>query len=58
MLNRLKEYINKMYHTATTSDSYGTDLERYIIAHNPVTVYDVEFLTKKYDKQTNRNWPL
>ena len=36
--------------------SYKTELEKYIIDHNPQSVYDVEFLTKEFDKKQSKGF--
>lgn len=31
--------------------TYQSELERYIVAHNPQSTYDVEKLTQEFDKK-------
>lgn len=31
------------------TETYGTDLENYIVSHNPKSVSDVEHLTRQYE---------
>ena len=34
--------------------SYGSKLEQYIVDKNPQNIYDIERLAKEYDKKTSQ----
>jgi hypothetical protein len=34
--------------------TYGSDLESYILSHNPQSIYDVEQLTRQFDNQLSQ----
>lgn len=37
--------------------TYASDLEAYIVSHNPTSVYQVEALAREYDKKLfERTW--
>lgn len=36
------------------SSAHKSELEQYIIAHNPQSTYDVERLTYEFDRKVNR----
>jgi hypothetical protein len=37
-----------------TPYTYGSDLERYILSHNPQSIYQVEQLTRQFDTQLSQ----
>ena len=38
------------------NSTYGSELEDYIVSHNPRDTADVERLTKEYDQKAQRNF--
>ena len=40
----------------TKNSTYGSELEDYIVSHNPRDTADVERLTKEYDQKAQRNF--
>jgi hypothetical protein len=36
------------------AQTYGSELERYIMSHNPQSIYDVEQLTRQFDTQLSQ----
>jgi hypothetical protein len=36
--------------------TYGSELEQYIVDKNPQSIYDVERLAKEYDKKTSQGF--
>lgn len=38
------------------SESYGSQLERYIVSHNPKDAADVERLTLEFQEKQNKNF--
>lgn len=53
MLNNLIGYIHEMLEPITIDhkNPYGSELEKFIVAHNPKTVEDVEYLTREFDRR-------
>jgi hypothetical protein len=40
-------------------ESYGSELEAYIVSHNPSSVEDVEYLTRRFDQNLSKGaWSL
>ena len=59
MLNQLTAYIHKMFNQVEKPQTYGSELEAYIISKNPQSTYDVEYWTNQFDKKQNeRGWVL
>ena len=40
------------------TETYGSDLEKYIVSHNPQHPGDVERLTREYNQQSKKGWHL
>lgn len=52
-------YIQKMFTQAEGPQTYGSELEAYIVSKNPQSTYDVEYWTNQYDKkQSQQGWTL
>lgn len=52
-------YIQKMFEQTEQPQTYGSELEAYIVSKNPQSTYDVEYWTNQFDRrQTNQGWPL
>ena len=50
-------YIQKMFKRIKESNTYGSELETYIVSKNPQSTYDVEYWTAQYDKKQNeKGW--
>lgn len=47
MLEKIKHLLKDIF----VNDSYGQDLESYIVSKNPQSTADVEYYTKEYDKR-------
>lgn len=58
MLQAIKNSIHKMLEILFYTDSYGSNLERYILSKRPQTVFDVEHYTIEYERRTNKGWIL
>ena len=59
MLNQLSAYIHKMLDQIDRPQTYGSELEAYIVSKNPQSTYDVEYWTAQFDKrQTEKGWLL
>lgn len=54
MLNQLVAYVQSMITAKDRRNEYGSDLERYIISHQPQSIYDVEQLTRQFDTQLSQ----
>lgn len=52
MLNTLVGYIHEMFEPFEINHNtrYGSELEKFIVAHNPKTIEDVEYLTREFDR--------
>lgn len=46
MFTKIKNFLSYIFQEST----YSSELERYIVAHAPKSVYDVEKLTQEFDK--------
>ena len=53
LLTPMIGYIQKMFTDFQKPQTYGSELEQYIISHNPNDVCDVERLAREFD-QANR----
>ncbi len=57
MLNFMIEGIQKMLKRIEEPQTYGSELESYIVANNPQSTYDVEELARRYQERTyRRGW--
>lgn len=54
MINQLTGYLHKFIQRVEKPQTYGSDLERYIVSHQPQSIYDVEQLTKQYDTKLSQ----
>jgi hypothetical protein len=54
MLHQLIKHIVKMCQRAVKPQSYSSELESYILSHQPQSIYDVEQLTRRFDKQLSQ----
>lgn len=52
MLLQMLTYIPKLFNQSQKT-TYGSELERYIVARNPQSTYDVERLTQEFDKKNS-----
>ena len=52
LLQSMLTYIPKLFNQ-TYKNPYGSELERYIVSHNPQSIYDVEKLTQEFDKKNS-----
>jgi hypothetical protein len=51
MLSTLPLWFKGITKEIKKTSSYRSELEQYIIANNPQTTYDVERLTREYDRK-------
>ncbi len=52
------ESIQKMLNRVEEPQTFGSELEAYIVANNPQNTYDVEALAREYqERMSNRGWP-
>lgn len=58
MISTIITYLRKQFNQdLQQSNSYGADLEAYIISKNPTSVAEIEYLTKQYDRnQATSSW--
>jgi hypothetical protein len=49
MLDFISAYFSQWFDSDSNLHEYGSDLERYILAHNPQSVYEVEQLTRQFE---------
>lgn len=58
-MNTIITYIQKMFEQVEKPQTYGSELEAYIVSKNPQTTYDVEYWTNQFDKKQNeKGWML
>jgi hypothetical protein len=48
------QLLKSLYQSITQQRSYGSELENYIVAHNPVTCADVEHYERMYEYERKR----
>ena len=58
MLNFISMYLSQWFDRDSNLHEYGSELERYIMAHNPETPYDVERLTREFERKTHTGTKL
>jgi hypothetical protein len=58
MLNQLAEYFHKMLQGSQKPQTYGSELEAYIVKNAPQTACDVDRLTRQFDLQSRQGWVL
>lgn len=58
MISSIITYLSKQFNrNLQQSNSYGAELEAYIISKNPTSVAEIEYLTKQYDRnQATSSW--
>ena len=56
MLHQLAEYFQKMLQSSQKSQTYGSELEAYIVKNSPQTACDVDRLTRQFDLQSRQGW--
>lgn len=50
-------YIQKMFDSADKSQTYGSELERYVASKGPQSVAELEHWTKQFDHARNsKGW--
>jgi hypothetical protein len=56
MLHLIAAYLHHLVSESnvTPKQPYGSELERYIMSHNPQSIYDVEQLTRQFDTQLSQ----
>lgn len=45
----------EFYKNILYKNNYGSELERYILSHNPIDISDVERLTRQFDEDLAKN---
>ena len=59
MFKPLGDRIKRVVNWFTAPQHYGTQLEQYIISHNPTTTHQVEALERKFElmcSAKNKSW--
>ena len=59
MLNQLAGYFYNLLHKFAEPETYGYQLEQYIISHNPTSTAQIEGLEREFDllySARNKNW--
>lgn len=59
MLNQLAGYFYNLFNEFNKPYTYGTELERYIVSHNPTTNAQVEQLERQFElrfSSRNKSW--
>jgi hypothetical protein len=56
MLSLIAAYVHRLIGPIEMKpkQTYGSELERYIMSHNPQSNHDVERLTRQFDKQLSQ----
>jgi hypothetical protein len=56
MLSLIAAYVHRLIGPIEMKPKqpYGSELERYIMSHNPQSNYDVEQLTRRFDTQLSQ----
>jgi hypothetical protein len=56
MLSLIAAYVHQLIGPIEMKpkQTYGSELERYIVSHNPQSIYDVEQLTRKFDNSLSQ----
>ncbi len=50
-------FIQKMFDTADKSQTYGSELERYVMSKGPQSVAEIDHWTRQFDRnQKQRGW--
>jgi predicted oxidoreductase len=49
MFDFISAYFSQWFDSDSNLHEYGSDLEQYILAHNPQSIHDVEQLTKQFE---------
>jgi hypothetical protein len=59
MLNLLAGYVHKMLTGFEKPQTYGSELEAYIVSKNPMDGADVDRLAREFDQhRTSAGWPV
>jgi hypothetical protein len=53
MLNFISMYLSQWFDNDSNLHEYGSELERYIMAHNPESTHDIERLTRDFERKNN-----
>jgi hypothetical protein len=51
MLNFITAYLGQWFDEDSNLHEYGSDLEKYILAHNPQNIHEVEQLARQYERR-------
>ena len=54
MLHQIAAYFSRVFRSDRKSNEYGSELERYIVARQPQSIYDIEQLTRQFDTQLSQ----
>jgi hypothetical protein len=56
MLNQISSYFCNLLHKFAEPETYGSQLEQYIVSHNPTNTAQVEHLERQFElKYLKRN---
>jgi hypothetical protein len=61
MFKLLGDYIKRAVYWFSEPQHYGTQLEQYIISHNPTSTHQVEALERKFElmySARNKSWMI
>jgi len=59
MLKQLASYFNSLLHKFAKPETYGYQLEQYIISHQPTSTAQIEGLEREFDllySARNKSW--
>lgn len=52
-------YIQKMFSDFKKPQTYGSELEQYIVSKNPTSAAEIDHWTRQFDRNhTTKGWPL
>lgn len=51
MIKKIISYIQKMFASANKPQTYGSELEAYIVSKNPTSTHDVEYHARQFDQK-------
>lgn len=54
LINSMLSTLPLWFKKIVKQETYQSELEKYIVAHNPQSTYDVEKLTQEFDRRKTR----
>jgi hypothetical protein len=59
LLTPMIGYIQKMFSDFKKPQTYGSELEQYIVSKNPTSAAEIDHWTRQFDRnQSNKGWSL